>query len=343
MPLLNVADNHCVSCHGNLNSAPNAELHIAAEIVSFDEGSQGHPEFAFLRGGKLPGKQHSVWQVALPFPAGGNKWIDNGGVFFNHKVHLAAEGVLDASRKQVQLTCAACHVPEATGQYMQPIVYEQHCAACHPLRLAENLAALGELPHEAPELVRAVIRERIANLKAEHPPAEQEPVIRRLPQPTILSDPQAKSLDALLVTANNAVFGLQAKGLCRKCHHVEIRDGQWHVPTLNPEFVTPEQNPAREMIPSRWLLHGQFHHEKHLTVACADCHEAAASALTADLLLPGIANCRKCHGTHPTTINTGVAADCVLCHDYHGPTKSLPPSAEVEKLLTLLSAGDSQR
>ncbi len=343
VPLLDVADNHCASCHGNMNSAPNAERHFAAEIDSFDEGSQGHPEFAFMRGEELPGKQHGIWQVALPSTEGGDKWLDNGGVLFNHKVHLAAEGVLDENRQPVQLICADCHVPEADGRYMQPIVYEQHCASCHPMKLADALAPLGELPHEAPEIVRGVIRERVTNLQTSKPAVNLTPIIRRLPQPAILSDPQAQSANALLATANNAVFGLQAKGLCRKCHHVELRDGQWHVPKLNPEFVAPEQHSTRKMIPSRWLVHGQFHHEKHLTVACAECHPAVASALTSDLLLPGIANCRKCHGTNPTKSAVGVAADCILCHDYHGPTKSLPQNAEAQKLLSFLSAGDSQR
>jgi ribosomal protein L40E len=223
-------------------------------------------------------------------------------------------------------------VPEADGRYVQPINYEQHCSSCHPLRLADDLAALGKLPHEAPEIVRGVIRERVTNLLAEPIAAEPPPVIRRLPRPAILSDPQSNSADALLAAANNAVFGLQAKGLCRKCHHVELRDGQWHVPMLNPAFGMEEQNSTREMIPSRWFFHGQFHHEKHLTVACADCHAAAESSLTSDLLLPGIANCRKCHGTNPTISAVGVAADCILCHDYHGPTKSLPQSIEAMSL-----------
>ena len=343
IPLLDVADNHCASCHGDMNSTPNVEQHFAAEVAFFDAGSLGHPEFAFLRAGELPGKAHGIWQVALPPSQADGKWIDNGGVLFNHKVHLAAEGVLDENRKPVQLTCAKCHVPEADGRHMKPIVYEQHCASCHPLRLADDLARLGELPHAAPEIVRGVIRERATNLLDQPITAEPPPAIRRLPQPSILSDPQAQSAEALLNAANNAVFGLQAKGLCRKCHHVELRDGEWYVPTLNPEFAAIEQNPTREMIPSRWLKHGQFHHEKHLTVACEDCHPATTSSLTTDLLLPGIANCRQCHGTNPTKVSVGVAADCILCHDYHGPTKSLPPSTEAEKLLSFFDAGDSQR
>ena len=340
VPLADVADNTCASCHGNLNSVPGAELHFAAEIVSFDAGPLGHPEFALLGGGAL-NKLHGALQVAH-FDEASGKWIDNGGVLLNHKVHLAPEGILDSERKKVQLTCADCHEPELDGRTMKPVVYEQHCASCHPLRLADDLTVLGELPHAAPELVRGTIRERLADREAASDVLEQLPTIRRLPQPTKISDVQAKSVDALLAAADHAVFGLEAKGLCRKCHHLQIKDGAWHVPILNPEFGATDVGATREMIPTRWLSHGQFHHEKHLTVKCADCHEAAASTLTTDILLPGIANCRKCHGNNPTKVASGVVSDCVMCHDYHGPSIVPPKNVETEKLAAFFHAGDAQ-
>jgi hypothetical protein len=226
---------------------------------------------------------------------------------------------------------------------MQPIVYEQHCASCHPLKLADDLAALGELPHAAPELVRGAIRERVAKTLTQPTPAETPPTIRRLPAPAILSDPQAESADAMLAAADHAVFGLEAKGLCRKCHHVEIQDGNWYVPTLNPQFVASEINATRATIPHRWLSHGEFNHGAHLTVACADCHNVTSSTLTSDILLPGIANCRKCHGSHPVPPNASIAADCVLCHDYHGPTKPATKVADVAKLLTFFEIQEVSR
>jgi hypothetical protein len=340
MPLLEVADHQCASCHGNLETPAGSESHFMAEVISFDEGTQGHPEFAFFRKEGI-GTQHGIHQVAVQSEDG--TWVDNGGVLFNHKVHLAPDGVLDANRQKVQLTCADCHVPEGDGKFMQPIVYEQHCASCHPLKLADDLAALGELPHAAPELVRGAIRERVAKTLTQPTPAETPPTIRRLPAPAILSDPQAESADAMLAAADHAVFGLEAKGLCRKCHHVEIQDGNWYVPTLNPQFVASEINATRATIPHRWLSHGEFNHGAHLTVACADCHNVTSSTLTSDILLPGIANCRKCHGSHPVPPNASIAADCVLCHDYHGPTKPATKVADVAKLLTFFEIQEVSR
>lgn len=328
--LTQIADSHCVQCHGNLNPQAIPKRQFYPEIVSFDAGPKGHPEFAFFRRGDVS-EQHGAFLVAGPGTPG-KSWIDFGGLIFNHKVHLAAEGVLGADGKKIQLTCADCHEPEADGRFMKPIVYEQHCATCHPLRLAGDLAILGDLPHEAPELVRGAIRERLSNRTAQTQPAPDEWMIRRLPRPTILTDPQAKTVEVQLEAADHAIFGLEAKGYCRKCHHVEIRDGEWHIPILNPQFAVPAENSSHEMIPRRWMQHGEFHHGHHLTVDCGDCHEAATSVSTSDILLPGIDNCRKCHGHTPTTAVTGVSGDCVLCHGYHGPTKPLSPVSGAEKL-----------
>jgi hypothetical protein len=318
--LVKVADGQCVICHGSpraLNPVPDIEPVFLAEIATFDEGPQGHPEFALLLGGEIS-QVHGALRVAGRDNDG--QWSDAGGILFNHKVHLAAEGILDVNRQKVQLTCAACHEPDADGAYMKPIVYEQHCASCHPLRLADSLANLGDLPHETPELVRGAIRERVANLQSIDKPPADLPAIRRLPAPTTVGGEQADSTDALVAAANHAVFGLEAKGLCRKCHHVEIRDGEWHVPMVNPTLTITTKGQQRKMIPDRWFDHGGFDHGKHLTVACTDCHDATKSVLTSDILLPGIANCRKCHGNTPTQLSQGIAADCTTCHGYHGPT-----------------------
>ncbi len=335
--LLEISDIQCTSCHADLNSVPDSEIHFVDTIHQFDAGLGGHPEFALFGGTvDLPDKQHGAWQVAQPpTESASPKWLDNGGVLFNHKVHLAAEGILDPDRKQVQLTCAACHEPDVEGRRMKPIRYEQHCAACHPLQLSGGLAALRELPHEAPELVRGTIRERLAQLQVSRMnklPAPEPTRIRRLPQPAKLTDEQAKSVEVMLAAADHAVFGLEAKGLCRKCHHLQIQGLTWVVPVQNPALPSPnstETNVARSMVPSRWLRHGEFHHQKHATVACKECHAAAESSLTSDILLPSIENCRKCHTNSPATMGPSVSADCVLCHDYHAKSSTLAPGARL--------------
>jgi hypothetical protein len=56
-------------------------------------------------------------------------------------------------------------------------------------------------------------------------------------------------------------------------------------------------------------------------VACAECHvDAAKSEKTADVLLPGIATCQKCHNDSANAAGTG----CSECHTYHDWSKAKP-------------------
>lgn len=338
-----LTDAQCVRCHGDLTEGSTDPLNFVSEIHSFAD----HPEFALLRTeGPPPGDDHRVWRVAVAGDEG-QPSRDRGGLSFNHQVHLAPAGVLNSQRETVHLACADCHVAQDDGRYMTPLNYEQHCAECHPLRLDK----LGELPHEAPELVLGALRERIAQLQLE-PAAEAavpesrdgRPLVRLLPKPTELTVEQTQSAAEMLAQADHAIFGLEAKGFCRQCHIVEIRNNTWHIApgepasaggrsAVGPPAGGSETSP--QMVPDRWLTHANFNHEKHRTITCTECHPATASSETSDVLLPGIATCRKCHGTSTATMGATVDDSCVTCHEYHAPTH---PSGgmELEKLLTLL-------
>jgi hypothetical protein len=79
------------------------------------------------------------------------------------------------------------------------------------------------------------------------------------------------------------------------------------------------------MIPSRWMPHAQFNHNAHQMMNCAECHDGAVkSSQTADILLPSIELCRKCHSSSPEQPrgearirHQGARTDCVECHTYH--------------------------
>jgi hypothetical protein len=86
---------------------------------------------------------------------------------------------------------------------------------------------------------------------------------------------------------------------CAYCHEVaESDDG---APAV-----------SRPFIPDRWLIRGRFDHSKHFKVACAQCHDAAHSRETADILLPTKASCAECHSP-----KGGVASSCSTCHTFH--------------------------
>ena len=47
--------------------------------------------------------------------------------------------------------------------------------------------------------------------------------------------------------------------------------------------------------PDRWLPGARFSHAFHESVACADCHAAAKSERTSDVLIPTQQSCVRCH------------------------------------------------
>src|SRR5690606_16181260 len=89
------------------------------------------------------------------------------------------------------------------------------------------------------------------------------------------------------------------------CHDVDKSD----------QGVAERVIPA--MLPDRWFTHSVFQHDAHRMLQCESCHAGVKeSKLTSDVLLPGVDNCRKCHG--PDSLASGRASDaCVECHLYH--------------------------
>jgi transcription elongation factor Elf1 len=81
----------------------------------------------------------------------------------------------------------------------------------------------------------------------------------------------------------------------------------------------------------RWLPHAKFDHDAHRGFSCVSCHEKAlTSTETADILVPGIANCKTCHAPGADHAESR----CFECHTYHDWSKrkevkapfTLPPS-----------------
>jgi predicted CXXCH cytochrome family protein len=324
--LVEIADDFCVACHADLTAVKQNKNRFAPHIEHFAAAQNAHPEFALLRTeAASPPADDRLWQVAV-YDAAAGKWRDHGGLLFNHKVHLAKEGVLGADREQVQLHCADCHREDASGEYIAPIHYETHCAHCHRLRLRDDV---GEVPHERPELIRGVLRESFSASLVEQP-ANTSP----LPSPLRLNLDQQKSVQALVEQAEHAVFGLEAKGMCRKCHFLAAEGNDWRVLDVPPELAAlrPDDSPT-EMVPQRWFAVGRFNHSQHRAVECTECHQAQESASTADVLLPSIETCRRCHGAGQGTIAAGVADRCTLCHNFHTEPIPLPTATSLETAL----------
>lgn len=102
-----------------------------------------------------------------------------------------------------------------------------------------------------------------------------------------------------LTGADKKLFGTKEDG-CEKCHVLNRVAG-----SAVPEVLTPA-------IPARWLPHSKFDHAPHRPVACVECHKAAVSTDTKDVLLPTMSTCRDCHRS-----TRGARTGCVECHRYH--------------------------
>jgi hypothetical protein len=103
--------------------------------------------------------------------------------------------------------------------------------------------------------------------------------------------------------AGTDTFGAARFPGCAYCH--EVTPSESSVPVV-----------SRPFIPDRWLIRGQFDHSKHFKIACAQCHDAAHSRDTADVLLPTKQSCVECHSP-----KGGVVSSCSTCHSYHTAQK----------------------
>lgn len=359
MELASVSDQHCVRCHADLRTTSGPSRRFTQQIRGFS-GADGHPEFNILRrlqspqtvSNLLTGAELEALQQASPTEAayqarfldvlteratvGGTagtaaKWRDRGKIQFNHAAHLGPQGVRDKTGQIVHLAqnCQACHVPDEAGRYMQPINYRQHCAQCHPLWYDNQNYPGDEVPHDTPEIVRGYLTQKytLTVLKQSKPLATTSPTrpLPGLPDPAPISADQARRLDELVAQgqqmAQDYTRVLKSKGGCKLCHSVTESSAATTDLKINWSIL-PTQ------IPHRWLPHSRFDHNVHRMLNCQSCHaDVAKRRDTADVMLPGIADCRDCHVSETgwpaggtATSRHQVRSSCVLCHTYHRRT-----------------------
>ncbi|MBI3781535.1 MAG: hypothetical protein HY278_10865 [candidate division NC10 bacterium] len=325
---------HCTRCHADLLTKGPATP-FARSIHTF---SSGHPEFAVL-----VRENNQTSRIRLDDKA---RLKDSAQVKLNHQKHLkpGLKGldILKARRgmkgliegpQGLQLTCSYCHQPDGWRAYMAPIVYTKHCdLACHPLDFDASLPE-AIAPHDRPAIVHAFLREVFTGtleecqalknkenqaggravedlkkrcqdlelIKVEEEEERPRGRAARREEPAEPSSPE--QWVAAQMQSAEAVLFKQKEQKCQLCHML----------TFVPEKL-PEVAPTA--IPIRWLPHSRFDHGAHRMLACTECHKAAESKETTDVLLPSITTCRNCHR------DTGSArSGCVECHLYHDKAK----------------------
>ncbi len=357
--LLAMDDSACTSCHQKLaghRDGPALIANIQDSVTRFTE--KDHPDLTASWTGRARDTKRIKFNHArhlaegLVLEKGGKPWTfadvsETDRARYGWK---AAEPI----DRALTLECASCHETDASdlaisvdrrarsageplspGAYMRPIVFENHCAACHRLEFDAKLPNV-KMRHGIS--AQEVVTELNQLYTAEAAKADPELLRRFVPprrmpgQPALPENERLKrAVDERVFTAARFLFGAaldendrRAANLpagrrgCVECHVLKPTAGT----IVNVESLASIEIEPPLMTPV-WQKHAFFNHTTHRALDCAGCHAAAytSKANGGDQpLLPGITRCVSCHapeGGHNATQPGGASTRCTECHRYH--------------------------
>ena len=284
-------DGFCVGCHGNLAKvAPTTTL---VDVAGF---ATAHPQF------RPTLVIDPIGPVVRRVPLD-TRPTETSNLRFPHDKHLRRDG-LRTTAGNVTLTCASCHVPGPGGTTMQPIRMEAQCGGCHTLAFERRFPDW-TVPHGEPDKVRRTITGLYSQIAlTERRDVDRAQPGRQRPGDLAAEEKTQREADQAWVEARTeeamaTMFGASGCGLC---HATERKPDGWTVRAVHVSRLFMEK--------------ARFSHARHTTVGCSECHAAQTSSTSEEVLLPGIATCRGCHGG--ATPETGkVASSCLSCHAFH--------------------------
>ncbi|MBV8166818.1 MAG: hypothetical protein JO021_08495 [Alphaproteobacteria bacterium] len=284
----------CTDCHLDLKkSAAKAELRNVGDFGT------NHPEF------KVRVVADAEAKTFARIDLGGDaKATDHPNLKFNHKAHVDP---LAWPKEMRKLECASCHVTQPGGGLMAPISFDKHCVECHKPSLQFDASALDRMvPHGKAVDAQRIITDFYARMALQGgvPDMSAPEIVRRRPG-TPLTEPER--LEALAWANDRATkareFVFDDFRGCGTCHEVDRGGADWKIKPV--------------LLQTSFLPLAKFNHTKHATVDCAGCHDAKPSIASSDVMIPGIANCRTCHGGEAASAQ--VRSTCISCHDFHQP------------------------
>ena len=329
-----VGQESCSSCHAKISGVhPNTTIEDASDFL------ESHPEFtlALPVEGDLDSGVRVKWSTQLR---------EESGIRFSHFRHVG-EPVLEPGAGSRHLRCDECHSPDALGMYMEPISFEDHCQSCHSLAFDSAVSGVQAF-HGDPVGLRSQLRGLYSEraLKGKEDAADAPAAVRFLRPGRPLKKAESEIVYDWVETRVSRAESVLAgdDGECARCHEVKpgaAADGGFD--------ITPVS------VPKVWMPDSIFTHKTHRPFPCRDCHAAAAgyadegegkvtrpawsienastyslwseeelserfklspSRSSHDVLMPGIADCRPCHGGAESS-QPLLASECVLCHPFH--------------------------
>jgi len=301
------AQRFCSECHQALRSKlPDTKLGNAGDFGTL------HPEFRPALITEWVQDRPVVERLDLS-----RNPLEQSNLKFPHALHLSkTNGVAQMARRLSaehgfgqSLSCADCHDPDPSGARFQPVSMVEDCAMCHSLDFERQGGLVRTLRHGDPAQVVADLKDFYRVRPPRAPPVLQ-PGARRRPSDSMQNREKAQFNRAVANPARaeqaiRAVFS--PGGACYDCHQVQAPPSGSLAYKIRPVAF-----------PVRYMLHGWFDHKAHQTEPCESCHKARASNSASDLLLPGLATCRNCHGGE--NARAMVPSSCAMCHDYHMET-----------------------
>ena len=217
---------------------------------------------------------------------------DPVGLKFNHVKHVG-----ELSQK-----CGDCHTPQGTASAgpakhvsarasMSNPTYAGTCMPCHALNFDDKIPDAA--PHDKPAAVHQFVTAALATYIAAHPG-------------DLGKDGTPAGAAAWIAFKTDADEKQLWTVTCARCHEMQPSGGSG----------LPAVPPAK--IEARWFTMASFDHQAHQSLTCASCHpKAATSAVSSDMLLPGISTCQSCHNAGKTSAGEA----CSTCHVYHDWSK----------------------
>jgi hypothetical protein len=290
----------CSDCHSNLKERTNNASTIA-DVADF---GKVHPQFYV----NLP-----AWDAAGQFKpvrtSLENKPLtENSGLKFPHEKHLGAVDGLQSPTGKRDLSCDSCHQPEAGGAIMKPVDFESMCQDCHRLTFDRNMPDR-QVPHADVAEVLYRLNEFYARAALDGTYGDQaalpQTIQRRRPG-QVVTPAEKTEITTFANRMSRQKTDSMFQGNCAQCHTVTPNPG---ADFENSYVIAPVR------VAGVWYAKASFTHGKHVTMECSSCHAAEQSKSSADLLIPGIDNCQKCHAGEGT--KGLLSSTCIDCHGFH--------------------------